>query len=71
MRSRYTNGNQEFSSHEEYNMLVAIGAAVSLILGFIFSLAKASSRAEKATSRHREELLARKQTKSDNENKNA
>ena len=52
-------------------MLVAIGAAVSLILGFIFSLAKASSRAEKATSRHREELLARKQTKSDNENKNA
>lgn len=35
-------------------------AAGSLILAFVFSLAKVSSRAEKITDQHRKELLERK-----------
>lgn len=51
-------------------MWVAIGAGVSMVLGVVFSLAKASSRAESAADKHREELMARKHKKIKSEDEN-
>lgn len=44
-------------------MWVALAGGAAVIFGFVFSFAKASSRAEKITERHREELLNRETEK--------
>lgn len=45
-------------------MWVIIAAGFSLILAFVFSFAKVSSRAEKITDQHRAELQDRKEKNS-------
>lgn len=40
-------------------MWMAIAGGIAAVVGFAFSFAKVSSRAEKMTEKHREELLNR------------
>ncbi|MCJ1908378.1 MULTISPECIES: hypothetical protein [Planococcus] len=44
---------------EESIMWMALTAGIAVVAGFAFSFAKTSSRAEKITEKHREELMNR------------